>query len=424
MSGKQILVVDDEAGIRELLFEILNEEGYRVQLAENAGTAREARQVQRPDLVLLDIWMPDSDGITLLKEWASSGQLTMPVVMMSGHGTIDTAVEATRIGAFDFLEKPIALQKLLATVNRALARNDAPIKANIDLSCLGRSSLVQEFSKRLERIAAHRMPLLLLEESGAGAELCARFLHQPNTPWIAPEDTAWLALNPIDVLASARDGVLFIADAGALSRIEQKGLLLVLSKVDKYNVQLVVSAQRNLRDLVNAGNFDASLFQAMSSLALTVPSLHERPEDIPALASAMLAQYLDTAGAPLRHFSTAALNTLRNAAWPGNLRQLENVVKTLAVTALEEEITREDVERALQPYAPPEAIAPAATIAFDRSLREARDAFERAYFEHHITLANGNMTRVAERSGLERTHLYRKLKQLGIRMTKRGEAPE
>lgn len=421
MSGKQILVVDDEAGIRELLFEILNEEGYRVELAENAGTAREARHSHRPDLVLLDIWMPDSDGITLLKEWASSGQLTMPVVMMSGHGTIDTAVEATRIGAFDFLEKPIALQKLLATVNRALARNDAPIKANIDLSCLGRSPLVQEFSKRLERIAAHRMPLLLLEESGAGAELCARFLHQPNTPWVAPEDTAWLALNPIDVLATARDGVLFIADAGALNRLEQKGLLLLLSKVEKYNVQLVVAAQRNLRELVNTGSFDASLFQAMSSLALTVPSLHERPEDIPALASAMLAQYLEAAGAPLKHFSTAALNTLRNAAWPGNLRQLENVVKTLAVTALEEEITREDVERALQPYASPVTIAPAATIAFDRSLREARDAFERAYFEHHIALANGNMTRVAERSGLERTHLYRKLKQLGIRMNKRGD---
>ena len=117
---RQILIVDDEIGIRELLSEILSDEGYDVQLAENAGAARAFRAQNRPDLVLLDIWMPDTDGITLLKEWASTGQLTMPVVMMSGHGTIDTAVEATRIGAFDFLEKPIALQKLLATVGRAL----------------------------------------------------------------------------------------------------------------------------------------------------------------------------------------------------------------------------------------------------------------------------------------------------------------
>src|SRR5436305_10879986 len=125
MSANQILVVDDEVGIRELLFEILRDEGYGVRLAENAQTARSARKEMRPDLVLLDIWMPDTDGITLLKEWASSGQLTMPVVMMSGHATIETAVEATRIGALDFLEKPIALQRLLATVKRALRNPEA-----------------------------------------------------------------------------------------------------------------------------------------------------------------------------------------------------------------------------------------------------------------------------------------------------------
>ena len=130
----QILVVDDEVGIRELLSEILADEGHQVLLAENAGAARRLRGAQRPDLVLLDIWMPDTDGITLLKEWAANGQLTMPVVMMSGHATVDTAVEATRIGAFDFLEKPIALQKLLKTVGAALKRSDA--RARIDSNCV------------------------------------------------------------------------------------------------------------------------------------------------------------------------------------------------------------------------------------------------------------------------------------------------
>src|SRR5262250_2604899 len=164
MSTNQILVVDDEVGIRELLFEILRDEGYGVRLAENAQTARSARKEMRPDLVLLDIWMPDTDGITLLKEWASAGLLTMPVVMMSGHGTIDTAVEATRMGAFDFLEKPIALQKLLATVGRALKHGGEQAQPALSLAMLGRAPLVAELKQRLERVAALRAPLLLTGE--------------------------------------------------------------------------------------------------------------------------------------------------------------------------------------------------------------------------------------------------------------------
>src|SRR6187551_2625830 len=153
MSNNTILVVDDEIGIRELLSEILRDEGYRVALAENAGQARSWRKQARPDLVLLDIWMPDTDGITLLKEWASSGLLTMPVVMMSGHGTIDTAVEATRMGASGYLEKPIALQKLLATVGRALKHGGEQAQSTLSLAALGRAPLVIEFKQRLERIA-------------------------------------------------------------------------------------------------------------------------------------------------------------------------------------------------------------------------------------------------------------------------------
>src|ERR1700740_2434279 len=161
MSANQILVVDDEVGIRELLFEILRDEGYGVRLAENAQTARAARKEMRPDLVLRDIWMPDTDGITLLKEWAASGLLTMPVVMMSGHGTIDTAVEATRIGAYDFLEKPIALQKLLATVGRALRSGEQQVKPTLMLATLGRAPVVAELKQRLERVANLKSPLLL-----------------------------------------------------------------------------------------------------------------------------------------------------------------------------------------------------------------------------------------------------------------------
>jgi FixJ family two-component response regulator len=253
MSTNQILVVDDEVGIRELLFEILRDEGYGVRLAENAQTARSARKEMRPDLVLLDIWMPDTDGITLLKEWAGSGQLTMPVVMMSGHGTIDSAVEATRIGAFDFLEKPISLPKLLATVGKALAGGRVLPKTGLALVNLGRARVVQELRQRLEQVGRLHTPVLLTGEPGCGFEVCARHLHLPNTPWVAPEDTEWLATNPFEPLNEAREGMLFLQEVSELSKAEQKGLAQLVGKLDKFNVRLVCAATAPLPALVDDG---------------------------------------------------------------------------------------------------------------------------------------------------------------------------
>src|SRR5947208_12003700 len=180
----QILVVDDEVGIRELLSEILSDEGHSVQLAENATAARSLRAQRRPDLVLLDIWMPDADGITPPKEWATGGQLTMPVIMMAGHGTIDTAVEATRIGAMDFLEKPIALQKLLATVKRALRAGESRAVMPLSIANFGRSMIIIELKKRLARISSAGTAVLLRGERGVMPDLYARYLQQPNAPWI------------------------------------------------------------------------------------------------------------------------------------------------------------------------------------------------------------------------------------------------
>src|SRR5579864_1595809 len=166
--AREILIVDDEVGIRELLSEILQDEGYRVALAENASEARAYRQKQQPSLVLLDIWMPDTDGVTLLREWGASGALTMPVVMMSGHGTIETAVEATRIGAFDFLEKPIGLSKLLATIARALKVAGIKEPRHVSLAALGTSVRVHEVERALEQLLAARKPILILGETGTG----------------------------------------------------------------------------------------------------------------------------------------------------------------------------------------------------------------------------------------------------------------
>ena len=413
---QQILVVDDEIGIRELLSEILSDEGYKITVAQNATEARSSRNEARPDMVLLDIWMPDTDGITLLKEWASNGQLTMPVVMMSGHGTIDTAVEATRIGAFDFLEKPVALQKLLATVGRALKHGAEQPKPGASLGALGRAPVIADLKQRLERIAGMRTPVVLVGEPGSGIEICARVLHARNTPWVAPETTAQLAAEPIELLNKARDGTVFVHNVAGLSRAEQKGMLLLLSKVPRYNTRVVCGATRPLADVAAEGTFDAQLYELLSAMTITIPSLRQHRDDIPEVAGLALARMVEAKEITPRQFSTAALNALRNFDWPGNITQLESVVRTLAQTAQSDEITAEDVARAL-PDPTPVQQAPA----FDQPLREARDAFERAYFEYHLGKEGGNISRVAEIVGLERTHLYRKLKQLGVKLTRRDE---
>jgi two-component system, NtrC family, nitrogen regulation response regulator NtrX len=423
MSANQILVVDDEVGIRELLFEILRDEGYGVRLAENAQTARSARKEMRPDLVLLDIWMPDTDGITLLKEWAGSGLLTMPVVMMSGHGTIDSAVEATRIGAFDFLEKPISLPKLLATVGKALAGGRVLPKTKLALVNLGRGRVIQELRQRLEQVGRLRTPVLLVGEPGCGFELCARHLHLPNTPWVAPEDTDWLATNPFDALNEAREGTLFLGEIGHLDKAEQKGLTQILGKLEKLNVRLICAATGPLPALVEEGQFDANLYNHIAGLTIRVPSIADHAEDIPDIAMTLLTQLVDANEVPLRSLTVGALNVMRNLDWPGNLPVLQNVVKTLALTSLGTDITGEDVNRVAREFnlSPREQGTTEVGVSLDLPLRDAREQFEKQYFLHHIRREEGNMSRVADRVGLERTHLYRKLKQLGIRPSGKSE---
>jgi len=405
----QILVVDDEIGIRELLSEILSDEGHSVQLAENATAARSLRAQRRPDLVLLDIWMPDADGITLLKEWATGGQLTMPVIMMSGHGTIDTAVEATRIGAMDFLEKPIALQKLLATVKRALRAGESRAVMPLSIANFGRSVIITELKKRLARISAAGTAVLMRGEKGVMPELYARYLQQPNAPWI---DAAH-ALNETsqDLLQQVSSGVLFVGELATLSRNQQKHLAFLAARAEKSNVRLVSFTAEEPKHLVESQGFDGALMQALAGIVIALPALREHPEDIPEIATFMLAQLVETRFCPPRNFSTGALNVLRYFSWPGNLEDLAAAVRNLALTSLEEEIGVADAERVLPQFA---RRAAEADLSLDLPLREAREAFERTYFEHHLAQVNGSIARVAERSGLERTHLYRKLKALGI----------
>jgi len=412
----QILVVDDEVGIRELLSEILADEGHQVMLAESAGEARRLRERQRPDLVLLDIWMPDTDGISLLKEWAATGQLGMPVVMMSGHGTIETAVEATRIGALDYLEKPIALQRLLATVKRALRSNPAAPSRELSLSTLGRSPVLAEMRKRLAQLAQAGAPLMLRGERGMRPELFARLLAVAGAPFV---DGPELLEEPsTETLARAGGGVLFVGDLARLGRAAQRNLEFLLARADKHKARVVSFATLDSRALIERHEFDAGTLARLSELVLKLPALRDFAEDVPDLSALMLAQLVEAQACPPRRLSVAAQNALRHHSWPGNLAELESVVKNLALGALEEDIALEDVERVLAAHA---GASPPPEIALDRPYREAREAFERLYFEHLLARENGSMSRVAERSGLERTHLYRKLKALGLPVGRREE---
>jgi DNA-binding NtrC family response regulator len=415
----EILVVDDEAGIRDLLREILEDEGYEVRLAENGEMARAARLEKMPDLVLLDIWMPDVDGLSLLKEWATGGQLSMPVVMMSGHGTIHTAVEATRLGAFDFLEKPVPYKKLLQTVERALHSRPGRAAAPASLEALGSSEPIRMLAQRLRQAAGAGTTLLLTGEPGVGMEICARFLHTPDTPWVAPEEMAPLVESPLDWLGKAKGGYLFFREIGYLTPLQQKGLQLIIGRHREYGVNLICASSENLSSKATAGAYSRDLYNALAQAAVRVPPLREHREDIPRLAVAALRDSLEQTGVAERRFTDAALDRLVRHDWPGNLDELRSLVRNLSTTVLNDLIDLSDVDAVLGGAAKMDGGALAEL--FTLPLKEARDAFEKAYLEA-VLRECGSMSRAAERSGLERTHLYRKLKQLGVKSGSRGES--
>ena len=414
-----VLIVDDEMGIRELLSEILADEGHSVWLAENAAAARKLRAEKRPDLVLLDIWMPDTDGISLLKEWSASGLLTMPVVMMSGHGTIDSAVEATRIGATDFLEKPIALQKLLLTVKKALKHETVLQKKPLTLDAFARSPLLKDLKRRLEQAAAKTSVLLLKSASGSIAEICARTLQTHRTPWL--DLSASSAPLTQEMLQNASGGIVFISDLAQLGKLQQMNLVFALERLERHNLQLVAASTRPMVGLVEAG-WDALLVSRLGEVWVALPQISGHADDVPEIASMLLSHLAERGEVPLRHFSSGAQNSLRLHRWQGEWAELLTTVKNLALSALEEEISAEDVARILQTEVAQIVMPlPLPAMFFDQPLREAREAFERMYFEYHLTGERGSMTRLAEKTGLERTHLYRKLKQLGLNIGRRGD---
>jgi DNA-binding NtrC family response regulator len=440
-------VVDDEADIRGLLKEILSEEGYEVDVAANAAQARAARARQVPDLVLLDIWMPDVDGITLLREWSAAATDGCPVVMMSGHGTVETAVEATRLGAFDFVEKPLSLAKLLRTVERALDagrrhRQSARLLGSPLAVPLGKSRLMQQLRAEAQQIAANPSAVLLVGEPGSGREAFARYLHERGPRTAAPfvgliasslrDADAEARLfgreagegeKAIGALEEAANGTLFIHELEDLPAGVQRLLVGVFesgqftrlggSESIPFRARVLSSAQPGIEQRAGNDGLRRDLLAHLNVLIMRVPPLREYAEDVPDLLRHQVDRLVDTDGLSFRRFSVAAQNRLRNYPWPDNVRELRHLVHRLLIHGGTEEIRLEEIERELAVQTPPdEPLVKQDLLALP--LREAREQFERAYLQQQLLLCNGKVGQLAKRVGMERTHLYRKLRSLGV----------
>ena len=451
-----ILVVDDEPDIRQLVCEILEDEGYQVAMAENAVAAREIKKTRQPDLILLDIWMPDTDGITLLKEWVAEDKMLCPVIMMSGHGSVETAVEATRLGAYDFLEKPLSLAKLLLIVERTLdasqlKKENAGLKQQLFeyTEPVGKSAAIERMKDQLKRLASHDTRVLFAGEAGSGKELLARYLHahsgRREGPFIdvavgsiSPENSAIEFFGKEDegniypgLLEKAHGGTLFL---GGISGMDGETQLRLLSALEsssflrvgggesvRVDVRVVVSTRTRLDEEVRAGRFRQDLYYLLNEVAMDVLPLREHSEDIPALLGFYIDYFVEHEKLPLRKFSMAAQNFLRNFVWPGNVRELKNLVQRLMILGAGEDIELDEVKAALgNNLDKNNVILGSSEISvpefFSLPLKEAREHFEKSYLEYHFEKNSGSVAKLATAIGMERTHLYRKLHALNIKL--------
>ena len=453
-ADSRILIVDDEPDICELVKEILEDEGYQVITAQNGEKARECFSTQDPDLVLLDIWMPDVDGISLLKEWQQNAGLHCPVVMMSGHGSVETAVEATRSGAYDFIEKPLSMGKLLLTVAKALesraeTQQAAPTVQHDQVQApLGNSIQMQALRQKADKAAEHDAPVLISGEPGVGKETLARYIHSRS----ARSDGPFMTLdsntqadhdagqylcgdeNTAGLFTQTGAGTLYITDLNSLPADQQSLLEGVLerghytpagsSEQFQFRGRIIAACSESLEPQLRTGKFLESLYFQLNVLPLEVPPLRDRLEDVPELVKYYSEYFPNRDRLPYRIFSVAAVNRMRNYFWPGNVRELSNLVKRLlilgqstdvAVVEVDEAIRQSDAEPAHKTSHHPEV--------FDMPLREAREQFEREYLIYQLRKADGSVGKLSEAVGMERTHLYRKLRSLGIdpKTISRGE---
>ena len=448
MKNNRILITDDEPEICRLVQEILEDEGFTVSSAGNAEDARIALKEFEPDLVLLDIWMPGTDGITLLKEWMDTENNPPSIVMMSGHGNVETAVDAIRYGAYDFLEKPLSMAKLIVTVQRAL-QNVQLRNENVQLrqqlqpanDLIGDSSSMQQLREQINLVAKTESWVLVSGEPGSGKEVAARMIHRLSPRADAELVTINLAAIPVENIAvqmfgsekegmitagsfeQASGGTLLLDEIADMDLDTQAKLIGALrenqflrvggSTPVELNVRVIAATTHNLEEEVTAGRFREDLYYRLNVIPIKMPPLREHPEDVQMLIEHTLEQMVSIDHLPTRRFPADSLNILRQYSWPGNVRELKNLVQRLLILNRGEEVGTEEVQSALGKRSVAEA-SPQYTPDYNQSLRAARDEFERSYLLHHLKQVGGNVSELAQIVGMERTHLYRKLKALDI----------
>jgi two-component system nitrogen regulation response regulator NtrX len=445
----RVLILDDDANTLASLARAFRLAGHEAAVCDNVARALELVKSERFDLLLSDVVMPGKDGISLLEDLKALG-IVVPTVMMSGQATIEMAVRATRLGAADFLEKPLSTEKLLLTVENALrlARLE---EENRDLRRrLGRHQLVwsgaamQKVMAQVERVAASETRVCILGETGTGKELVARTVHEKSARHAGPFVTLNCAAVPAELMESelfghekgaftgaaarhtgkfeqAHRGTLFLDEIGDMPLAMQAKLLRVLEEGEiervggdrpiAVDVRIVVATHRNLEEQVRQNNFRQDLFHRVYVFPLVLPPLRERREEIPALAAHFAGQVAEQNGWKQKVFAQEALEELAGYAWPGNVRELRNVVERVLLLAADDTVDATTVRLAL-----PQATAGSAAVGSTGSgpLAERAEAFEREVLLAELKRHHHHMTNTAKALGLERSHLYKKCQQLGI----------
>ena len=456
--AQEILIVDDEPDIRFLIEGLLEDEGYSVRQAGDSTTAIAAFRMRRPSLVILDVWLQGSklDGIGILQAMLAE-EPAVPVVMISGHGTIETAVTAIQHGAYDFIEKPFKSDRLLLIVRRALqaaglARENAELRlrAGVDSDLTGTSPAIAVLRAALERVAPTGSRVLISGPAGSGKEVVARMVHQRSRraegPFVAlncatlnparfEEELFGVEAGTDTMVSPRRAGVLERAHGGTLlldevsdMPLETQGKIVRAlqdqtferlggSQRVKVDVRVLATTNRDLQGEIAAGRFREDLYYRLAVVPIKMPSLKERREDVPDLARHFLERAAETSGIPGRQLSTDAMAALQAYDWPGNVRQLRNLMDWLVIMAPggQADAIRADMLPAeVSQGAPTLLSSDSSADLMALPLRDARDLFETQYLQAQLMRFSGNISRTAQFVGMERSALHRKLKQLGV----------